>query len=119
MLLGSSAGIALAAKAVRPETLIVGAEPVGNNESADVAQSLIEGRCISDLPAPDTIADGLRGKMGDLTWPIIRDHVDGVVTVTEREIVDAMTLIFERMKARGRKGKGFVLSEAVGAFLCS
>lgn len=85
---------------MRPETLIVGAEPVGANESADVAQSLLEGRLVSDLPAPDTIADGLRGKMGDLTWPIIRDHVDGVVTVNEKEIVEAMLLIYERMKAR-------------------
>lgn len=85
---------------MRPETLIVGAEPLGANCAADVAQSLSEGRCVSDLPAPDTIADGLRGKMGDLTWPIIRDNVDGVVTVTEQDIVAAMRLIYERMKAR-------------------
>ena len=36
--------------------------------------------------------------MGDLTWPVIRDLVDGVITVSEQEIVDAMQLLFERMK---------------------
>ena len=36
--------------------------------------------------------------MGDLTWPIVRDHVAGCVTVRESEIVAAMKLIFERMK---------------------
>lgn len=33
------------------------------------------------LGVPDTIADGLKASMGDLTWPIVRDKVDGVVTV--------------------------------------
>ncbi len=47
---------------------------------------------------PITIADGLRGRMGDLTWPIIKNFVDDVVTVSEKEIVDAMKLCFERMK---------------------
>lgn len=40
--------------------------------------------------------------MGDLTWPIIKDFVDDVVTVSEKEIVDAMKLCFERMKVRHR-----------------
>jgi threonine dehydratase len=36
--------------------------------------------------------------MGDLTWPIIRDKVDAAVVVSEHEIVDAMRMVFERMK---------------------
>jgi threonine dehydratase len=36
--------------------------------------------------------------MGDLTWPIIRDKVDAAVMVSESEIVDAMRMVFERMK---------------------
>ncbi len=47
---------------------------------------------------PQTIADGLRAPLGSLTWPIVRDLVDDVVTVSEREIVAAMRLCFERMK---------------------
>ncbi len=49
---------------------------------------------------PRTLADGLRGRMGDLTWPIVRDFVDDVITVTEEQIIDAMQLCFERMKVR-------------------
>eukprot|EP00958_Prasinococcus_capsulatus_P024624 scaffold3884_cov392-Prasinococcus_capsulatus_cf.AAC.5 len=36
--------------------------------------------------------------MGTLTWPVIRDLVDSVVTVTEAEIIQAMRILFERMK---------------------
>lgn len=40
----------------------------------------------------------LQARLGPLTWPVVRDLVDEVVTVTEAEIVAAMRLIFERMK---------------------
>ena len=36
--------------------------------------------------------------MGDLTWPIVRDFVDDVITVSEEQIIDAMQLCFERLK---------------------
>jgi threonine dehydratase/serine racemase len=48
--------------------------------------------------APDTIADGLLTSLGILTWPIIRDHVEKVITVTDEEIVRAMRLCWERAK---------------------
>ncbi len=51
---------------------------------ADVAASKAEGRLRLDMPKPDTIADGLAGRMGDLTWPVVRDLVDAVVTVRAR-----------------------------------
>jgi threonine dehydratase/serine racemase len=47
---------------------------------------------------PNTIADGLLTSLGQLTWPIIRDQVEAVYTVTEPQIVAAMRLVFERMK---------------------
>lgn len=47
---------------------------------------------------PDTIADGLRTSLGDITFPIILDHVEQVVTVSEKSIVAAMRLVWERMK---------------------
>ena len=47
---------------------------------------------------PDTIADGLLTSMGENTWPIVRDHVEQVITVTEDQIVSAMRLVWERMK---------------------
>mmetsp|Transcript_67129 Transcript_67129/g.212473 ORF Transcript_67129/g.212473 Transcript_67129/m.212473 type:complete len:133 (-) Transcript_67129:337-735(-) len=92
-------GIATAAKALDPSIRIIAAEPGGRNDAADVAASKAAGELVSSLPHPDTIADGLKGRMGDLTWPIVRDLVDEVVTVTEAEIVEAMRLVYERMKA--------------------
>ena len=48
---------------------VFAAEPVGRDgEGADVAASKASGQLVSHLPPPDTIADGLRAKMGDLTW---------------------------------------------------
>ena len=52
----------------------------GRNDKADVAASKAEGRLRLDMPKPQTIADGLQGRMGDLTWPVVRDLVDAVVT---------------------------------------
>ncbi len=45
-----------------------------------MAASKAEGRLRLDMPKPQTIADGLQGRMGDLTWPVVRDLVDAVVT---------------------------------------
>ncbi len=47
---------------------------------------------------PRTIADGLLTSLGELTWPVIRDRVERVVTVTEEEIIRAMRLCWERAK---------------------
>jgi serine racemase len=69
----------------------------GANNAADVAASKAAGRLV-ESERPVTIADGLRGRMGSLTWPIVRDFVDAVITVSEEEIVHAMQLCYERMK---------------------
>ncbi|MFX0108747.1 MAG: pyridoxal-phosphate dependent enzyme, partial [Candidatus Hodarchaeota archaeon] len=47
---------------------------------------------------PETSADGLRTSLSELTFEIIKKHVDDIITVTEREILDAMRLLWERMK---------------------
>ncbi|MFN3839218.1 MAG: pyridoxal-phosphate dependent enzyme, partial [Cyclobacteriaceae bacterium] len=46
----------------------------------------------------NTIADGLLTSLGDKTFPIIRDHIKEIITVTDEEIVAAMRLIWERLK---------------------
>ena len=69
----------------------------GTNGAADVLRSKQAGELVQ-CERPKTLADGLRGRMGDLTWPIVRDFVDDVITVSEEEIIDAMQLCFERMK---------------------
>ena len=40
----------------------------------------------------------VQGRMGDLTWPVVRDLVDDVIVISEEEIVSAMRLCYERMK---------------------
>lgn len=47
---------------------------------------------------PDTIADGLLTSVGELNWPIIRDHVEQIITVSDTQIVAAMRLLWERAK---------------------
>lgn len=119
---GMIAGIATAVKAINPECAVVAAEPEGaSGNAADAAESKARGTLVSDLPVPDTIADGLKAKMGHLTWPIVRDKVDGVVTVSEDEIVAAMKLVYERMKLvvepSGAVGLAAALSPQFGTFL--
>ena len=47
---------------------------------------------------PTSIADGLLTSLGDKTFPVIRDNVKEIITVTEEEIITAMRIIWERMK---------------------
>src|SRR5262249_10160792 len=70
------------------------AEPLGAD---DAARSLAAGELIPQT-APRTMADGLLTSLGALTWPVIRDHVDRIITVTEEEIAAAMRLAWERAK---------------------
>ena len=91
---GLISGICVAAKGLNPAIRIFAAEPLGAD---DAARSMAAGRFILQT-GPDTIADGLLTSMGDLTWPIVRDHVERVVTVTEEQIVAAMRLAWERAK---------------------
>ena len=91
---GLLAGTALAVAGRSPQTRTIAAEP----EMADDAyRSFRDGR-IYPSENPQTIADGLRTFLGDVNFPIIREHVTDIVTVSERGIVDAMRLVWERIK---------------------
>ncbi len=91
---GLMAGVTLAAKAIRPSIRVFAAEPSGAD---DAARSKSAGTFIPQA-APKTIADGLLTSMGDLTWPVVRDLVEDVITVSETEIVAALRLAWERSK---------------------
>ena len=91
---GLLSGTALAAKGLSPRTEVVGAEPKG----ADDAYRSFQAGEILPMDAPDTIADGLLTSLGDKTFPIIREHVREIVTVSDPDIVEAMRLMWERMK---------------------
>jgi len=92
---GLLSGVATAIKALRPTVRIVGVEP---QASDDTARSLRAGERVRVEVRP-TIADGQQlPTPGERTWPVIRALVDDVVTVSDAEIVEAMRLLFERMK---------------------
>jgi len=91
---GLAAGTCIATRALAPRARIFAAEPLGAD---DTARSFATGERQSQ-DAPNTIADGLRGGVGELTWPILQAHLDRVITVTENEIISAMRLFWERTK---------------------
>lgn len=87
---GLASGVATAIKALNPAVKVLGVEP---ELAADAAESLRAGHVISWEPARTfrTIADGLRAGLSELTFAHLREHLDGMVTVTEDEIRAAMT----------------------------
>ncbi len=91
---GLCSGVAIALRSLNPSIRIFGVEPSGAD---DAFQSRRLGRLVPQ-DNPQTIADGLRTSMGSLTWPVVRDQLDGVLTVSESGIIDAMKLMWSRMK---------------------
>jgi threonine dehydratase/serine racemase len=73
---GLISGTSVAARALASSIRIFAAEPTGAD---DAARSLAAGELIP-IEKPDTICDGLRVSLCDLTWPIFRDHVEDVIT---------------------------------------
>jgi threonine dehydratase len=77
-----------------PDVEIFAAEP---EQADDAYRSFKAGRIIAD-DAPNTVADGLKVPLKDLTWHFVRNHVSDIFTASEQEIVDAMRLTWARMK---------------------
>ncbi|XP_015736028.1 serine racemase [Coturnix japonica] len=92
---GMIAGIAVAVKALRPDVKVFAAEP---RNADDCYQSKLRGELTPNQHTPVTIADAVKTSIGENTWPIIRDLVDDVLTVSEEEIKQATRLVWERMK---------------------
>lgn len=91
---GVVAGTALAAHYLSPKTKIFGGEPMGAD---DAWQSMQAGKIIPQND-PNTIADGLRTSLGHHNFPIIYKLVEEIIRVEESEIVEALRLVYERMK---------------------
>lgn len=92
---GLLAGSAIAAHALCPNAMIYGVEPEAGN---DGQQSFRSGQIVS-IPTPRTIADGAQTlHLGELTFPIIQEHVSDILTVTDEELLDMMEFFVERMK---------------------
>ena len=92
---GLLSGTALAAKGPNQACQVIGVEP----ELADDATRSFKTRVLQTIHNPPTIADGLRTpSLGKITFPLVLQNVDDMVTVTEDEIVAAMKFLWTRMK---------------------
>lgn len=91
---GLLSGTAISVKAIKPDCRVIAAEPSGAD---DAFRSFHAGYIIPSVN-PNTIADGLLTSLGEINYSIISKKVDDIVTVSEEAIVEAMRLIWERMK---------------------
>jgi threonine dehydratase len=90
---GLAAGIATAAKAIRPAVEIAGVQAAACPSAAEALRA----NCPAMVRGERTIADGIRvARTGDCTFPLLQQHLDRLVLVTEDEIGDAMLLLLER-----------------------
>ena len=86
---GLMSGTCISTRHLLPNALIFGTEPEGAD---DAARSLESGEYVPQT-GPDTICDGLLTSMGEITWPIIKSHVEEIIRVSDDDVLDAMTLI--------------------------
>ena len=92
---GLLSGCAVAAKHLAPRCRVIGVEPAAGDDGARSFRS----RTLETIPLPDTIADGARTtSLGNITFPLILQHVDGFLTVTDEELLKTMFFLWERMK---------------------
>ncbi len=91
---GLISGTALSTRYWSPGTKVIAAEP----KLVDDAWRSFHSGEIEGNERIDTIADGLRTNLGVRNFDIIRKHVDDIVTVSEEAIIEAMQLVWERMK---------------------
>jgi threonine dehydratase len=91
---GLLSGTCLSTKHLRPQIKVYGGEP----ELADDAYRSMQTGTLQGHDSSDTIADGLRSCLSPRTFAILQKHLDGVLLVSEQEILAAMHLIWQRMK---------------------
>jgi len=91
---GLLSGTAISTKSIQQGVRVVAAEPKGAD---DAFRSFTSGKLIPSVN-PKTIADGLLTSLSPLTFSIIREYVDDILTVTESAIIESMRMIWERMK---------------------
>lgn len=91
---GLISGTAISAKSINPKMLVIGSEP----ELADDAYRSFQKGSIQPVLRTDTIADGLRTSLGSLTFQIIQEKLDEIITVSEESIIRDLRRVWERMK---------------------
>ena len=91
---GLLSGTLLAAKNLKPDIKVFGAEP---ENADDTYRSILNNKIMSN-ETTDTIADGLRAQVGTVTFPIIKENVDKILLVSEEMIINSMYMIWQRLK---------------------
>jgi len=91
---GMISGTCLTMSNISPDTKIYAAEP---KNADDAYRSFKAGHIIAD-DAPQTVADGLKVPLKELTWHFVSHHVEDILLASEKEIIDAMYLTWQRMK---------------------
>ncbi len=92
---GLAAGVSTLAKLLNPNVRVIGVEPTG---AASMKASIEAGHVVT-LPSVDTIADGVAVKTpGDLVFPYIQQNVDEIITIDDRELVEAFLDMMEKHK---------------------
>jgi threonine dehydratase len=91
---GMVSGCCLTLSNIAPGVEIYAAEP---EQADDAYRSFKAGHIIAD-DAPETVADGLKVPLKELTWHFVSNHVTDILTASEQEIIDAMKLTWKRMK---------------------
>ncbi len=91
---GLLSGLATAGHGINPRLRVFGAEP----ETADDARRSLEAGKILTNDAARSMADGLLANLGELTFPVLKEHVERIFTASEDEIAAAMRYVWERAK---------------------
>ena len=92
---GLLSGSAIAANHLSPGIRVVGVEP----EAGDDAARSLRTRTLQRVENPRTIADGARTEeLGQITFPLVLEHVHDIITVSDAQLVEAMRFLWERMK---------------------
>jgi threonine dehydratase len=92
---GLLTGCAVAAKHLAPGIQVIGVEP----EAGDDATRSFKSKTLQAVKAPRTIADGARTEsMGDVTFPLMLEYVDDMMTVSDEDLLKTMFFLWERMK---------------------
>jgi threonine dehydratase len=92
---GLLSGCGVAAKGKKPNCRVIGIEP----ELADDATQSFHSGKLHTVNNPPTIADGTRTpSLGEVTFPLVREYVDDMKTVSESAIIEAVKFLFYRMK---------------------
>jgi threonine dehydratase len=106
---GLLSGTLLATKGISSQTEVIAAEP----EGADDAFRSIESGYLQPSIEPETICDGLLTSLSDMTFEIVKQNIHHIIKVSDAAVIEAMKLIWERMKIIVEPSSATVLASVI------